>query len=236
MRVNEVIDTIPNKVETFLKAQEIVIEQILELPKFENEFKPNKKAVVLIGQKLTGKDFIIDETNKNVIKLLWDYFIESESELDKSKGILLIGDVGTGKTLIMRIFSELLKGTPKNFQIASAVDIQIDAITDLKDTINRYSKNQYFNEYKIAIDKPFVYCFDDLGSENQYIKSFGNEVSPIGLIMQLRYNQFCYTKLKTFATSNLDIEHIKEFYRDERLKSRFKEMFNILTLTGKDRR
>ena len=55
--------------------------------------------------KFFNKNYSLDQNNlKAVFNTLFLYFTGSqESDLDLSKGILLIGNVGSGKTLIMQI-------------------------------------------------------------------------------------------------------------------------------------
>jgi hypothetical protein len=58
---------------------------------------------------LAGREFLLDENNETIIKGLCCYFTGNTHAaaygLDLSKGILLLGGVGCGKTTIMKAFS-----------------------------------------------------------------------------------------------------------------------------------
>lgn len=205
------------------------------VPEEEQRFKiPNKIEFTKTAKEKFNIDFKFNEYNKEIVKQLWDYFFENESELSKDKGIMLAGGVGVGKTLIMSIFSELLRGSKQSFKMANALDIQMQAISKFTEVLDLYTfrADEYNNH------NPKVYCFDDIGSENRAIKAFGNEINLFSQIIHLRYVDFSNfkIKLKTHITTNLDIETFKEFYADDRIISRMREMFNIVILKGKDNR
>jgi len=75
--------------------------------------------------------------------------------------------------------------------------------------------------------------FDDLGSEIK-ASNYGKE-DIFSRILELRYNEFIKKGTKTYITSNLSFEDIKERY-GVRVYDRCYQMFNQLELNGKSRR
>lgn len=202
-----------NKTED-LKPIELTYEQI------EQRFK------TLCNSNLMNKKYIIDDDNRKLIRFLTLYFSESElfnKEFNKhslNKGILIIGKCGTGKTATYRIFKEIVKHSRKH-------------------AFSMISTNQVVKEYEAdtrSYDK-FVkrkYCFDDFGSE-AVSKYYGKTEDIFKTILEERYINFIEKNLKTYISTNLSIDQIKQRY-GERLYSRIFEMFNIILLDGNDRR
>ena len=78
----------------------------------------------------------------------------------------------------------------------------------------------------LQYDQPFVYCFDDLGVE-QNAKSYGNGCNVMAEILLDRYDQFLRHGMITHLTTNLNAEEIERLYGD-RVRSRLREMFNLI--------
>lgn len=181
-----------------------------------------------------------DKTIVNVFKLLLTYFNGIESEkYDLNKGILLIGNVGTGKTSTMRIFAEYLGRTnnPNYFKFVESRMIIREFAKDKYSGMERYSFNERPDEHGTMHKKPSNLCIDDLGLEKQEAKHYGETVDVMGEFLADRYSIFIderYRKL-THATSNLSTDSLASLY-GERLYDRFVELFNIILLTGKSKR
>lgn len=183
---------------------------------------------------ISNKPFVIDEENLDLIKLLSLYFSKDDrfktfdcnnktvsiiNEPDFDKGIMIFGNIGFGKSLIMKIFKNI--SIPGNrFYYHESNDIVMD-----------YSKNGYEGLQNYFISNCY---YDDIGTEEKashYEK--GKEIFKT--IIEHRYNQFLNQGLKTHFTSNLDPEDLKVKYGD-RVHSRLNEMFNIIVVDGTDRR
>lgn len=175
--------------------------------------------------------------SKRIILELSSYFSEVEPLLDLKKGIFLYGPVGSGKTTMMQAFSTW-KHTKKKFTITSTRDIQWKFTKEGYDVLVMHSTHSY--EYKqngySRDNRPLIYCYDDFGAEGKS-KHFGNDCLVIEEILQDRYREMQLTGMLTHVTSNLgkDWSLIEEIY-GTRIRSRCREMFNIIELNMEDNR
>jgi DNA replication protein DnaC len=172
--------------------------------------------------------FIIDDNNIKLLKFLKYYFVQHEKTMTEkypnysiNKGLFITGKCGTGKTLLMKIFKNIVcQHTGLAFSIKSSNEV-----------VREFDKHG-----SVALE-PFIkrkYLFDDFGSENKG-KHYGKDEEVFKTILEERYNQFIDFDLKTHLTSNLTLNQIKERY-GQRVYSRIHEMFNIVVLDGNDRR
>ncbi|WP_294891820.1 hypothetical protein [Sulfuricurvum sp. MLSB] len=143
------------------------------------------------------------------------------------KGLLLIGPSGTGKTLAMKIIQAyrmiddtfyLKDGKPyrMNFDIYHVNDIVSRFIEDGFDGIDLYCRR-------------YVACFDDIGTEIEQVKHYGNKLDVMSHIFAERYAH----GLLTFGTSNFPVSVLEEKY-DDRTISRMYALFNFVIMKGKD--
>lgn len=184
-------------------------------------------------------NFKVTEHNSDTLKLLLMYFTRNPAFITKlkdisgiegsfKKGIMLIGAVGTGKSLMFRIFKEYTKvilGT-NSFQMHTAIDIIDNVNVSGIEYLDKYSHN--FNE-----KKPYpIRCYiDDIAAKNEIIQHYGTKVNVIEQLLSLRYNlQQRYGTL-THASSNKYPNEFRALY-DDRIADRMKEMFNIIELKG----
>lgn len=179
--------------------------------------------------KILGRRFIIDESNRNYFNFLCHYFSEDikfEEEFggDLRKGLMVFGDVGTGKSSSFNIIQNISK------------KYEVRHLRFMKMTANEVMTK--YNETP-AKDSVIRYCskgtmyFDDLGSE-PVASNFGKEDIFIR-ILEFRYNDFIEKGTKTYLTTNYTLEQIYERY-GVKVFDRFKEMFNFLEVRGKSKR
>jgi len=182
-----------------------------------------------------GKTMQIDENNRPIIPNLIKWFIGDPScELDLQKGILLTGEVGTGKTFLLDTMQALTlaaKLPSRHFRTARCVDvaelIRTQNTPDAKTAGKSATKLEYLHHG--------AWCFDDLGHEPLSVKVWGDDRHVMEPILTRRYNAFVAGDCITHATSNLGKEKLREFYGD-RVADRFNEMFNFILLDGDSRR
>lgn len=181
--------------------------------------------VIKSYQKRHGITFEVDDNNREILRALCAYFSLNEGELELSKGVCLMGSVGTGKTVLMKIckqFAALLQNKTHGFFFDSC-----------RDVFNEVSFNgdiSILNKYR---NHPR--CFDDLGQEPRIFKHFGNDVSVMELIISKRYDLHIQSHRITHFTTNLNFKELGEVY-GERIEDRMKEMCNVIVLDGQSRR
>ncbi len=185
--------------------------------------------------------FTIDEYNEPVFELLCLYFsndVKFESSAENlgianpslSKGIMLAGTFGTGKTWMMKLFS---KNQRQVFHLQNAKFIA-DAFSESGED------SQFVKLHKNAVNdgssflQPYAgLCIDDIGTED--IKNhFGNKKNVIGDLIEKRYS-VSNVGVYLHATTNFTAEQLGSFY-GQRVVSRMREIFNFIAVKGKDRR
>ena len=184
----------------------------------------------------------IDGNSIEVINKLCKYFLGEKGELGLHKGIFLYGLVGRGKTMIMDSIREAIVGSSNYFPNMNC-----------RTVVNEFNKNgfagieKYCNADMIQTTSlgeggkfkkkhPTFYLFDDLGAE-QDGWHYGNKINVISEIILSRYIYFQRVGTKTHITSNLgyDGDEIENRY-GVLFRSRIREMFNFVELTGEDKR
>ena len=161
-----------------------------------------------------GSSYIVDKDNKEVINQLYYYLIGSDKfKGDLLKGIILMGAIGNGKTVILETFLDVM------FEVANKIVLRLHS----KDVSKVLQENVigYLNKRPLFID--------DMGKEQEMIKNYGTIEHPMEDLFSERYKNFALT----FATSNYKFEDMK--YSNHMI-DRMKQMFNIIVLPGKSRR
>lgn len=178
--------------------------------------------------------YVVDNDNRKVLQELCSYFSQDDSfDGDLNKGIILHGNVGCGKTLIM---SALYIN-----QVASYRVIRCDSVAqEYRNTGSLELFNRPLNDYMSTAYCYFGqtvtgWCFDDLGTE-EIANNFGNKLNVMEKIIEC-WNENRSWWNKIHITTNLTVSQIEEIYGD-RVRSRMREMFNVIEFPtyAKDRR
>jgi len=180
-------------------------------------FQLEAKKVLLKRNKKC--EFKFDDNNREVIKQLFYYLAGSELfEGDLEKGILLLGTIGSGKTIIMQTFCSLFNtiSPRKRIMIIKARTLW-ETVKETPDQFNFYKKRPLY--------------IDDIGKEPLTVKNFGNEINPMAELLSLRYDEGAFT----YATGNYNLNTLTGFY-GETITDRMKDMFNFIILPGGSRR
>lgn len=188
-------------------------------------------------------NFVIDNSNKEFYKNMIMYFMDDPKIEDKGlslkKGIMVRGNVGTGKTIAMLVFQynpQRHYNFTKPFRLISTRQIQQEFANNGFKELEKYSTKSFqTSSFAYGKDKPFARCFDDLGVENHNAKFYGQDCNVIAEILLDRYEMFVKYGMITHATTNLTPTELSKIYGD-RVRSRMAEMFNDFVLEGSDRR
>lgn len=176
------------------------------------------------GKQDYGDKFHFKQQDTANITKLVTYFLKDETKsnefgIDLTKGILLSGPVGCGKTTLMTLMKYVTKQNNR-FYLKTCRDISFEFIKEGYEIIHRYSRGSYSQtEYK-------NYCFDDLGVE-QNLKYYGNECNVMAEIILSRYDLFIARKVQTHLTTNLSASEIESAYGN-RIRSRLRGMLNLI--------
>lgn len=197
----------------------------------------HKQGILNIARDIEPK-FTIDKQNKDILTLMLLYFtgnslfveeLKKHSGVDGSlnKGLLLLGGVGTGKTLLFEIFklytSQVLRSN--SFQLFNALEI-IDNVN-----ISGVKELEKFNFFK---DKAITCYLDDIAASNEHIKHYGTNLSVMEQLLSIRYTVF-NRGILTHATTNKYPSELTGIY-EMRIIDRLKQMFNFIEIKGDSRR
>ena len=178
----------------------------------------------------TVDNFNVDGAFRDYYIQLIKYFHGDQSfKGDLTKGLLITGPTGTGKSLsmeIMKIYREI-----DNIRFVfdgNTVNFDYRLLTG--HAINHAYMEFGYDGLQTFINENILYL-DDFGIESREAVHYGSRIDAVEYILMERHRR---EKL-IFATSNLTVEQLLDIYGD-RLYSRFKQMFNLINLTGKDMR
>lgn len=146
-------------------------------------------------------------------------------------GLLLYGNVGTGKTTMMYALCRVINyfARPEYNELVIDDDYKKAInIVRAKDVVDAYQNDRSLYDRMCKVK---LLAIDEFGIEAIDVKSYGNSNEPIIDLLSMRYdNRRC-----TVISSNLDLNEIRNRY-GIRLQDRFIEMFKMVAFTGKSYR
>lgn len=244
--MTEAVIEAKRKKEAILKAEERRRQEEENRKLFTNSqwsFEQTKSFMLYRSNQLYGGDFILDENNTAIFNLLCYYFSDDMQfvsfaenmgvkEPALSKGIMIAGNFGVGKTWMMKLF---MKNQRQVYHVYNA-----KYVADAYEREGESSVESFIIKPKNAYNDPAVFyqssaglCLDDIGTEDLK-NSYGNKRNVIGDIIERRYEKG-NTGIWLHVTTNLSVDQMKEFYGG-RVISRLRESMNFIELSGNDRR
>lgn len=193
------------------------------------------EAIKILGCKM-HKDFDIDsEPRLSIYKSVYQNFVDGLDENIFNKGVMLVGRIGVGKSVIMKIMQKLFKDSNRGFKWFTCRDIV--------DLVEHYSVSEVKEFYGRGL-KMDLYI-DDIGVGNSIFNKYGNTTNIVSEIILERYDLFVSEGFKTHISSNnptsLDkskypnIITLEDMYGD-RVIDRLKEMCEIIVWKGESLR
>jgi len=189
---------------------------------------PMDPSKIDFGEDITN-GFTLTNDWPHYKKLIQYFHGDEQFEGDLNKGLLITGPTGTGKSLSMSIMREYRKVDDIKFIYdGNAIDLSYDVVNGYM--INSAFMDKGYPALQEYINRAVLYI-DDFGVETREVQHFGTKCDAVEYILSERHRM---GKL-TLASSNLPDTELHKVYGD-RLYSRFKEMFNVITLLGNDKR
>jgi DNA replication protein DnaC len=167
---------------------------------------------------------VIDKYNEPVIKQLYWYVTGNSSFTgDLTKGLLLQGKYGCGKTVLLETYSMLHNHIVRKLNLNYPV-LQFIKSVQLQEQIKEQSMEMF-------VKRPLI--IDEFGRESKTVMDYGNISRPISELLSLRSDMGTITH----ATSNFTLKTLSsdEFYGGM-IGDRLKTMFNFITMQGESRR
>ena len=189
-------------------------------------------------------DFKFTSTDIEMYTILINYFL-GDKEFEKmysgfnlKKGLLLRGDIGVGKSLMIKIFRSFMR----EYQINNGFKMLLvtDVVNEYQESGHKVIINNGPRSYKKGglnnnEEIPLTICYDDLGTENTNAKYYGSTSNVMTDILLKRYDLFISFGMKTHIITNFDGYEIELNY-GRRIRSRMREMMNDIVYSGFDRR
>lgn len=179
--------------------------------------------------RLGGGPYTVDDENRSAVEAVAQWLVrEYNREPHATTGVLLIGNVGSGKTLLMRAASDVLTR-------ARGYGFGVKNCGELVRMFNAGGMDGDLSRWMNARQL----CLDDLGTEGDGMH-FGIRSNVISEIFEHRYAmQQAGLADYTHFTSNLGLPAIKERY-GERFISRLQQSAHVIGLgagrNARDRR
>ena len=210
--------------EIFFKGKNAELKPKIKMVKIDRS--EHAKGILNI-LKYLQPNFKITEQNKEIIGWMLDYFTGSEnSHYDLNKGLFVIGNVGSGKTLLFDAFKIY---TAQVIQTNSFIFHNAKNIIDNagKEGIVTVNNINYIDQF------PTVIYIDDIGKDSENVTHYGTKFNVLEQLFDERYLIFSRFNKLTHVSTNLKANEIKVVY-GERIADRMSEMFNVVTLKSNE--
>lgn len=188
-------------------------------------FKPQYDSPVTATEELSyavqveveslGFKLVVDDNLKRRLSEIGRWLADPDDT-----GLLLYGNVGSGKTTIMDAISNL-------FSTKGIMHRGVNIGFKRLESVELYQMYKFKYAEFDEIKKCPLLAIDDFGIEPVYINVFGTDISPISELLYHRYQN----RLTTIITTNLAVDEIRKRYGD-RIADRFNEMMQVIVFKG----
>lgn len=189
-----------------------------------------------IGVGMNPNFSIESEVLKSAYKQSYEVIFSGITKNTQSKGLLIIGSIGCGKTFMMKIYQKVFLGSLRGFKIVNS-GILIDMLDEISvsEIKERYGYGCKMDLY-----------IDDIGVKYAVSSRYGNKVNIISEILLERYELFVNEGWKTHLSTNLIPKNNSEIEDENnptiqsvygsRVYDRIKEMCELIVFNGKSLR
>jgi DNA replication protein DnaC len=180
-----------------------------------------------IGKSMTPEFTLTPEVRDMYQQLIRYFHGDPEFKGDLLKGILLMGPAGTGKSLAMQIMRKYRQIDDVKFIMDGKTYQMNFDIIDVNQLVSYFMENAF--DGIEAYCRRYVICLDDIGTEIDQVKHYGNNLDVISHVLAERYSK----RLLTFGTTNYPVKILEDKY-DDRIVSRMFALFNFIIFKGQD--
>ncbi len=175
------------------------------------------------SQHIFGKTLIVNESNKALITAICFFLsndprFETEVGLSFKKGLLIRGISGLGKTFLITCVKDNLLNP-----------VVIHSMLDIAEKIKEEGA------FNIRFKKDRIIYLDDVGTEESTINHFGTKINFFKNFLETFYMHHPQDFNRLIISTNSNFNEIEEKY-GFRVRSRVKDMFNIIDIKGEDLR
>lgn len=182
------------------------------------------KIAFLNKLKAICPDFVVDDANRQVISNIFQWCLRNRNgEYDPMQGLWIYGDVGTGKSTLMKAILEFIR---ENWLRDSGESIN-PAWISVPMFCGEYATKGFsvFDEIPVGLD--------EVGTEYVPTNHVGNKVNVVSQIISTIYDNNYY--IPRIVTTNLSMKEVYDKY-GSRTFDRIGQIFNIVELAGVSRR
>lgn len=206
----------------------------------EAEKITGSEIIMQIGKKIYP-GFNLDDPYRRSIYEQMFYILSGNDKVQsfghkKDRGALLLGDIGVGKTIMMKTMQTAFKDTPRRFMWVNCL-----AFKDMLDEGMKPVEIKFLYGKSLKCD---LYI-DDLGLGQVEYRDYGNVTNVVGEILFERDELFISDGYLTHMSSNIPTtvpaesgpakKSLERLYGD-RVLDRMKQMNNLIVWKGKSLR
>lgn len=193
-----------------------------------------REKIIEIGKTII-QEFEISNENVLNYQTLFYYFTKNiekctELDIDLKKGLWVYGEIGSGKSVAMKVFQEFCAYTPH----LDNRRFSIYRFKKIEDEYEKY-KSEVFEYYGYGAQKDL--CYDEFLKSSGLVNNYGIKKNLAEMLIDDRYESLTCHKFKTHITTNLPPIYLaKNEVLDERTLDRATTMFNMIEWKGGTKR